>query len=57
MVNQTTHNISRTAKGIEGEIEQSRRHVERLLLRLDFNGELSRLRKKKDGDILTELLT
>jgi len=57
MMNKTTQNISRTAKGLDGEIEQSRRHVERLLLRLDFNGELSKPRKKIDGDILADLLT
>jgi gamma-tubulin complex component 4 len=55
MINQTTHNISRTAKGLDGEIEQSRRHIERLLLRLDFNGELSKPRNKKEGDILADL--
>lgn len=55
MINHTTHNISRIAKCLDGEMEQSRRHVERLLLRLDFNGELSKLRKKTDGDILAGL--
>ncbi|KDR85484.1 hypothetical protein GALMADRAFT_234383 [Galerina marginata CBS 339.88] len=56
MMNQTTHNLSRT-KMIDGETDQSRRHVERLLLRLDFNGELSRPRKGRTGkgtDILAE---
>ncbi|KAF8913147.1 gamma-tubulin ring complex protein [Gymnopilus junonius] len=56
MMNQTTHNISRT-KIIDGESSQSWRHVERLLLRLDFNGGLSKPRtgrKKKDTDILAE---
>ncbi len=54
-VNQT--NISRTARGIEGDMEQSRRHLERLLLRLDFNEELSKPRKRRmkgNGDILAE---
>ena len=46
VMNQTTQNFSRTARGID-----SRRHVERLLLRLDFNGELSKPRKR---DILAE---
>lgn len=57
MMNQTTHNLSRTARGIiDSEREQSRRHVERLLLRLDFNGELSKPRKGKGGtDILAGL--
>lgn len=47
MVGQTTQNISRTTRGLE--VEQSRRHVERLLLRLDFNGELSKGRKGLSG--------
>lgn len=56
MINQTTHNLSRTARGIiDSENEQSRRHVERLLLRLDFNGELSKPRKGKGTDILAGL--
>ena len=59
MIHQTTHNFSKTTRGIiDGENEQSRRHVERLLLRLDFNGELSKPRKGKGGrhtaDILAE---
>lgn len=57
MFNQTTHNISRTTRGIEGDLEQNRRHLERLLLRLDFNGELSKPRKRRvkdDTDILGE---
>ncbi|KAF8167600.1 gamma-tubulin ring complex protein [Crassisporium funariophilum] len=58
MVNQTTHNLSRTARGIDSDTDHSRRHVERLLLRLDFNGELSKPRKSKGGgqtmDILAE---
>ena len=57
MVNQTAHNPSRTAKGIGSEMEQIRRRVERLLLRLDFNGELSTPRRKTDkgeSDILAE---
>jgi len=56
-VNQTTYNISKTARGIEGDMEQSRRPLERLLLRLDFNEELSKPRKRRmkgNGDILAE---
>ena len=53
MMNQTTQNFSRTTRGIDGERDNSRRHVERLLLRLDFNGELSKPRKKQ-SDILAE---
>jgi hypothetical protein len=56
MINQTALNVSKTAKGLDGEMEQNRRHVERLLLRLDFNGELSKPRKKKVGDILGDLI-
>lgn len=52
MINQTTHNLSR--KMVDRETDQSRRHVERLLLRLDFNGELSKPRKSRVGDILAE---
>ncbi|KAJ6519967.1 gamma-tubulin ring complex protein [Mycena sanguinolenta] len=45
--NQTTFN----AKGVDG----VRRHVERLLLRLDFNGAFSRgRRRKRDSGILAE---
>jgi gamma-tubulin complex component 4 len=53
VMNQTTQNFSRTARGIDSERDNSRRHVERLLLRLDFNGELSKPRKA--NDILAEL--
>ncbi|KAF9486445.1 gamma-tubulin ring complex protein [Pholiota conissans] len=52
MMNQTT---SYTRAGLDGEREQSRRHVERLLLRLDFNGELSKPKRGKGGDILAGL--
>lgn len=48
-------------KGLKGELtnspEETRRHVERLLLRLDFNGSFSSLRGKKVSntqDILKE---
>ena len=53
VMNQTTQNLSRTARGIDSERDNSRRHVERLLLRLDFNGELSKPRKS--ADILADL--
>jgi len=53
VMNQTTPNLSRTAKGIDDERDKSRRHVERLLLRLDFNGELLRPRREQT-DILAE---
>ena len=53
VMNQTTQNVSRTARS---ERDNSRRHVERLLLRLDFNGELSKPRPTNKGtDILAEL--
>ncbi|KAF4622868.1 hypothetical protein D9613_002252 [Agrocybe pediades] len=54
MMNQTTNNFSKTARVLDGEVDQSRRHVERLLLRLDFNGELSKQRKSRTMDILAE---
>ena len=53
VMNQTTPNLSRTAKGIDDERDKSRRHVERLLLRLDFNGELLKPRREQT-DILAE---
>jgi gamma-tubulin complex component 4 len=37
-------NLSRAIKGLDKHLEDSRRHVERLLLRLDFNGGLSKPR-------------
>lgn len=45
--NQTTFNTSRAIKGMEGIGEESRRHIERLLLKLDFNGGLSKPRKSR----------
>ncbi|KAF7339347.1 Spindle pole body component [Mycena sanguinolenta] len=50
LANQTTFNATK-AKGVEG----VRRHVERLLLRLDFNGAFSKgRRRKRDSGILAE---
>lgn len=56
VLNQTrAHNFSRT-RGAESELGQSRRHVERLLLRLDFNGELSKPRKGVRGGVENDIL-
>ncbi|KAG5647754.1 hypothetical protein DXG03_008477 [Asterophora parasitica] len=56
MVNHTTFNISRAAKGLDGGLGEVRRHVERLLLRLEFNGVLSKRRESgQTTDILAEL--
>ncbi|KAF8640878.1 hypothetical protein AX17_000526 [Amanita inopinata Kibby_2008] len=55
LANYTTLNVSRTAKMID--IGDSRRHVERLLLRLDFNGGMSQPRGgiiREGTDILAE---
>ncbi|PFH49816.1 hypothetical protein AMATHDRAFT_4578 [Amanita thiersii Skay4041] len=55
LANYTAHSLSRTAKIID--LGDSRRHVERLLLRLDFNGGLSQPRtnmSKNNADILVE---
>lgn len=59
LAHHTTYNISRIGKGGDGGIGEVRRHVERLLLRLDFNGGFSnRLRKQSkdpgDTNILAE---
>ncbi|KAF9469850.1 Spc98 family-domain-containing protein [Collybia nuda] len=58
-VNHTAGNFSKVAKGIDGEAGGVRRHVERLLLRLDFNGGFSRprvynSREEVDADILVQ---
>lgn len=53
LANYTTFNISRGAKGLDGGVGEVRRHVERLLLRLDFNSGFSK-RREKEGDILAE---
>ncbi|KIL71450.1 hypothetical protein M378DRAFT_114588, partial [Amanita muscaria Koide BX008] len=55
LANYTTQSLSRAAKMID--FGDSRRLVERLLLRLDFNGGMSQPRPggvKKDADILAE---
>ncbi|KAJ6575264.1 gamma-tubulin ring complex protein [Mycena capillaripes] len=49
IANHTTFNASKGVKGVDG----VRRHVERLLLRLDFNGAFSKgRRRKRDTGIL-----
>lgn len=53
MVNHSTVNLSRM-KGLDKNMEDSRRHIERLLLRLDFNGGLSKPRSEGTADILKE---
>ncbi|KAJ6621222.1 gamma-tubulin ring complex protein [Mycena sp. CBHHK59/15] len=51
LANHTTFNASKGVKGVDG----VRRHVERLLLRLDFNGAFSKSRRpKRDKGILSE---
>lgn len=56
IANHTTFNISRGGKGLDGGFGEVRRHVERLLLRLDFNGGFSKRREsnKYTTDILVE---
>jgi hypothetical protein len=51
LAHHTTFNISKAGKGIDGGIGEVRRHVERLLLRLDFNGGFSKSLGKKTGDV------
>ncbi|KAF8665413.1 hypothetical protein AX16_000432 [Volvariella volvacea WC 439] len=53
MAHMTTLNISRAAKNGDGGAADVRRHIERLLLRLDFNGEFSSV-GKAPGNILAE---
>jgi gamma-tubulin complex component 4 len=58
LAHHTTYNISKASRGIDGGIGEVRRHIERLLLRLDFNGGFSKDLVKKssrDGNILAEL--
>lgn len=59
MANHTTYNISRVGKGMDGGVGEVRRHVERLLLRLDFNGGFSKprgtnSREQADAGILAQ---
>lgn len=56
LTHHATYNISKIGKGVDGGIGQVRRHVERLLLRLDFNGGFSKSlgKKPKDVNILAE---
>jgi hypothetical protein len=52
-----TFNISKGGKGVDGGIGEVRRHVERLLLKLDFNGGFSKsLGKKTNLSILGGLV-
>jgi gamma-tubulin complex component 4 len=48
MTNYTTFNMSKVMKS-DGGMADVRRHIERLLLRLDFNGRFSDPRWKKEG--------
>ncbi|EAU92822.2 hypothetical protein CC1G_01867 [Coprinopsis cinerea okayama7 len=55
VANHSTVNFSRTMKGLDKHVGDSRRHIERLLLRLDFNGGLSKPRSEESADILKDL--
>ncbi|KAK7465424.1 hypothetical protein VKT23_005402 [Stygiomarasmius scandens] len=44
LANHTTFNMSKMAKAIDGDKADVRRHVERLMLRLDFNGGFSKFK-------------
>lgn len=48
IANYTTMNMSRVSKGIDGGMGDVRRHIERLLLRLDFNGRFSKPQRKRE---------
>ncbi|KAK7058442.1 hypothetical protein VNI00_002076 [Paramarasmius palmivorus] len=57
MANHTTFNISRVGKVVDGDRIDVRRHIERLLLRLDFNGGFTKFKWKRagaGGDILPQ---
>ncbi|KAL0572925.1 hypothetical protein V5O48_009038 [Marasmius crinis-equi] len=47
MANHTTFNISRVGKAVDGDRIDVRRHVERLLLRLDFNSGFTKFKWKQ----------
>ncbi|TFK77392.1 hypothetical protein BDN72DRAFT_830549 [Pluteus cervinus] len=51
VANMTAYNVTKAGKGLDGGVADVRRHVERLLLRLDFNGVFSahvgKVRKQK----------
>ncbi|KAJ7597470.1 Spc98 family-domain-containing protein [Mycena floridula] len=54
MANYTTFNLSKVSKGLDG--AAVRRHIERLLLRLDFNGRFSKPSwRREDVNILAGL--
>ncbi|KAH0591057.1 Gamma-tubulin complex component 4 like protein [Termitomyces sp. J132] len=57
MANHTALNASRVGKGLDGGLGEVRRHVEHLLLRLDFNGGFSKRRESagQTADILADL--
>ncbi|THV07503.1 gamma-tubulin ring complex protein [Dendrothele bispora CBS 962.96] len=50
IANYTTFNMSKMAKVIDGDKADVRRHVERLMLRLDFNGGFSKFKWKNTSD-------
>ncbi|KAF5368354.1 hypothetical protein D9758_002227 [Tetrapyrgos nigripes] len=50
LANHTTFNMSRMAKAIDRDKVDVRRHVERLMLRLDFNGGFSKFKWKKTSE-------
>lgn len=49
MANMTAYNVSRAGKGLDSGQVDVRRHFERLLLRLDFNGGFSMRVGKRTG--------
>ncbi|KAK1233671.1 hypothetical protein PQX77_003166 [Marasmius sp. AFHP31] len=59
IANHTTFNISRVGKAVDGDRIDVRRHVERLLLRLDFNNSFTKFKWKQttlkaEEDILAQ---
>ncbi|KAF9270639.1 hypothetical protein L218DRAFT_969134 [Marasmius fiardii PR-910] len=57
MANHTTYNISRVGKVVDGDRIDVRRHVERLLLRLDFNGGFTKFKWKQAATVGEDILT